>query len=387
MEDSIESLELWLKLADTHPRSCSISMAGTRSSARQAAAAGSSPASSEAKNTPAKASASSKRKSDTGSTPKSKRGKKSNGKAQKTIEETMPDDGDKDTGKDVETKGDNGAETQNGQDAATTDQALKEDADTVMEDSKDEDEDKNNAPADKSASDKADDSSKVEDTDSAEPKRATESDGDNSTENRTKGEADDTDGGAVKESSQREESTPSSILEKGIIYFFFRGRVGIDEPSNVSEIARSYIVLRPLPHGAKLGDGAVGDGGNNRLLALPKKVLPTSQRDRFMIFVEKTKSTMEDIKNTLQSSDYTTKTVGTRHTPAAAPIAEGVYAITTTGRESHLAYILTIPSELSEVQHDVGLQERGSFVTSVKNPQYEGPANTNLPKGPDYPQE
>ncbi len=75
---------------------------------------------------------------------------------------------------------------------------------------------------------------------------------------------------------------PSTILEKGIIYFFFRGRVGIEEPQGVQDVARSYIVLRPLPLGAKLGEGPLEDLGNNRLLALPKKVLPVSHRDRFM---------------------------------------------------------------------------------------------------------
>lgn len=164
--------------------------------------------------------------------------------------------------------------------------------------------------------------------------------------------------------------------------------MGIDDPSSVDELARSYIVLRPLPHGAKIADGPIADAGNNRLMALPKKVLPKSNRDKFMMFVEEAHSSIEDIKNKhLTSLDYETKTAGTRHTPAATPIAEGVYAITTTGRESHLAYILTIPSELSEVQKDIGLRERGSFVTSVKNPQYSGPANTNLPQGPEYPQE
>lgn len=164
--------------------------------------------------------------------------------------------------------------------------------------------------------------------------------------------------------------------------------MGIDDPSSVDELARSYIVLRPLPQGAKLGEGPIPDAGNNRLMLLPKKVLPKSHRDRFMVFVGEANSTIEDIKNKhLTSSDYETKTAGTRHTPAATPIAEGVYAITTTRRESHLAYILTIPSELSEVQKDIGLRERGSFVTSVKNPQYPGPANANLPQGPEYPQE
>jgi hypothetical protein len=193
--------------------------------------------------------------------------------------------------------------------------------------------------------------------------------------------------GAV-DPTECEDETPASILEKGIIYFFFRGRVGIDDPSSVSDIARSYMVLRPLPHGARLGEGETGDAGNCRLLALPKKVLPVSGKDRFMVFVEKTQMSFKDLKETfLSASDYTTKTAGTRYTPAATPVGEGIYAITTTGQSSHLAYILTIPAELSEVQQDVGLRERGSFIMSTKNPKYPGPANARLPQGPDYPKE
>ena len=186
----------------------------------------------------------------------------------------------------------------------------------------------------------------------------------------------------------RDEQPPSSILEKGLIYFMFRGRVGIDDPSQVDDIARSYLVMRPLPKDAKIGQGSIGDDGNCRLLALPKKVLPTSGKDKFMTFVEKTKTTFKELKdNTFGATDYMTQTAGARHSPAMIPVAEGVYALTTTGRESHLAYILTIPSELGEVQKDVGLRDRGSFAVSAKNPQYPGPANTNLPQGPDFPKE
>lgn len=195
-------------------------------------------------------------------------------------------------------------------------------------------------------------------------------------------------GETAVEPTERDEETPSSILEKGIVYFFFRGRVGIDHPSDPTEIARSYIVLRPLPHGAKLTDGPIGDAGNSRLLALPKKVLPKSPRDRFMSFVEKAGTSFDDLKESfLAASDYETKTAGTRHTPAATPIAEGIYAITSTGRESHLAYIITVPNELTEVQTDMGLRERGSFVVSLRNPQYEAPAGAQLPQKPEFPKE
>ena len=63
---------------------------------------------------------------------------------------------------------------------------------------------------------------------------------------------------------------PSNVLEKGIVYFFTRGRVGVEDPNSVQDLQRSYFVLRPLPDGAKLTDGAIQDVGNNRLVALPK---------------------------------------------------------------------------------------------------------------------
>ncbi|KAI4125606.1 MAG: hypothetical protein LQ347_005319 [Umbilicaria vellea] len=373
-------------------------MAGTRSSARQAAQASSSPNSSQGKAAANSGATGSKRKAEVGAASKSKRGKKGNAKEQKTIEETMPDKEEEEAAKDVEMedaagsekpaeevveKKDNGAlgdaqkDLKDREDAvAAREEAIKEKEEASKEEQVAEVDDGTSAADGKpngEESSKKEDASMMDDTDKVEPE-----------DNVNSG----TEEGAVQESSERDDSTPSSILEKGIIYFFFRGRVGIDEPSEVGDLARSYIVLRPLPHGAKLGEGAIGDAGNYRLLALPKKVLPKSPQDRFMIFVEKANTSMEDIKNNhLTSSDYETKTAGARHTPAATPVAEGVYAITTTGRESHLAYILTIPAELSEVQEDVGLRARGSFVTSVKNPQYSGPAGANLPQGPEYPKE
>ncbi|KAM0428924.1 hypothetical protein ACHAPT_006724 [Fusarium lateritium] len=185
-----------------------------------------------------------------------------------------------------------------------------------------------------------------------------------------------------------EPNVPSNILEKGIIYFFIRGRVNIEDPESVQDIARSYILLRPIEKDARLGEGTLADAGNTRLLALPKKTLPLSGKDRFMTFVEKSGASFDEIKKEfLAASEYETKTTGTRYTPAAKPIGEGVYAMTSTGRESHLAYLTTLPEKLDEVQEELGLKEKGSFIISTKNPQYPGPANAQLPEGPDYPKE
>ncbi len=338
------------------------------------------------------AAAGTKRKAESEGSAKGKRGKKGAKKEQTTIEASMPsDDKNGDSKEDVEMKDGMEAEPaeasngKTGADEVAQGEEEVRDQEPMDEDEEKEPSDEKKEPATNGgAKDDGDEPKKngfdalMDHTDKNEDK--------NVTEEGTGSKVSKADN-AVEESSKREESTPSNILEKGIIYFFFRGRVGINEPNDVSDIARSYIILRPLPHGAKLGDGPIGDAGNNRMLALPKKVLPVSPKDRFMTFVEKANISMDDVKSQLSSSDYTTKTAGARHTPAAAPIGEGIYAITQTGRETHLAYILTIPSELGEIQQGVGLRQRGSYITSAKNPQSSGPANANLPQGAEYPQE
>lgn len=148
------------------------------------------------------------------------------------------------------------------------------------------------------------------------------------------------------------------------------------------------MILRPIPKDAKLGEGPIGDAGNSRLVAIPKKAFPQSGRERWIAFVEKTEVSFDQLRDEfLASNDYVTKTAGTRHSPAATPIAEGVYAIITTGRESHLAYMLTLPEELGEVQIEVGLKKKGSWIISTRNPQYPAPSNAQLPGGPEFSKE
>ncbi|KAL8918469.1 MAG: hypothetical protein Q9172_005410 [Xanthocarpia lactea] len=322
-------------------------MAGTRSSARQAAAAAaansSSPASSKSQSKAEHNSAAgSKRKTGANTaSPQAKKGRKGAKKAQATIEETIPTEGPAEETKDTEMTDEHQAtgaqaNTSAGAEAKSDEKPNEEEsAATHGEANKEQKQEFTNGDAEQKPDVQAEEKgSGVKEDDQAEQNASEAKEGD-----------------AVEESAKRED-----ILEKGIIHIFFRGRVSIDEPSDVNDIARSYIILRPLPHGAKLSDESIGDAGNNRLLALPKKVLPISPKDRFIVFIEKANATINDIKNSLSASDYMTKTAGSRHTPAATLIGEGVYAIISTGRETNLAYILTIPSELGEIQEDIGFR-------------------------------
>ncbi|EQB54099.1 hypothetical protein CGLO_06100 [Colletotrichum gloeosporioides Cg-14] len=192
--------------------------------------------------------------------------------------------------------------------------------------------------------------------------------------------------GDTAEIPHADNKVPSNVLEKGIICFFIRARVNLDEAEEVDDIARSYLILRPIAPDSKLGDGPIGDAGNTRLIALPKKVFPESGRDRFMMFVEKAGASFAELKEQFLSGDQNETKAGTSQVPAATPVGEGVYVITTTGRESHLAYMLTLPSNIGEVQEELGLKEQGSFILSTKNPNKSGPANASLPENPDYPE-
>lgn len=193
----------------------------------------------------------------------------------------------------------------------------------------------------------------------------------------------------VRKSEEREEVVSSNILEKGIIYFFFRPRVNVEDPHGLGDVARSFFVLRPTPLGAELDEsqGPVDKDARCRLLVIPKKKFPNSRGEREMGFVEKSGQSMKDLhENFIAASKYETATRGERNTEEARPYAEGVYAITSTKRASHLAYVLTIPSELGEIQENFGLYERGSWIVQSKNPKYPSPSYAQLPKDPEYPE-
>jgi hypothetical protein len=75
----------------------------------------------------------------------------------------------------------------------------------------------------------------------------------------------------------------------------------------------------------------------------------------------------------------------TSNQQGATPFAEGIYALTSTGRKSHLAYSITYP-EIGEIQKELGLNSRGSYVMSVKNPNAAGPANVTIGNPAEYPE-
>jgi hypothetical protein len=248
----------------------STKMAGTRSSARSAGND-----SSPAKNNDI--AAGTKRKPE--AEPSPKRTAKATKKQTKLEDLGITKDGDSEM-KDANSSEDGDDKTQNESEKSEEGKVeAKDDDDAKVEDAK----------VDATSEQNGTNSAAKVDTDKDHAK-GDESDG--------KAKTDATNGdGAIEQSSQREKQVPSNILEKGLIYFFTRNRVGIDDADSVGDLQRTFFVLRPLPTGAKLGDGAIPDLKNNRLFALPKKTFPKSHNDRFMAFVEKANTSIQDLKD------------------------------------------------------------------------------------------
>jgi hypothetical protein len=100
------------------------------------------------------------------------------------------------------------------------------------------------------------------------------------------------------------------ILERGIVYFLFRGRVGIEDPRSIDDIARSFIALQPLLCDEKVSAGTSNVSGNARLLVLPKKMLPKKHGSAFLAFVEKSALSVMDLRHEVSETEYDTKYLG-----------------------------------------------------------------------------
>lgn len=121
-------------------------------------------------------------------------------------------------------------------------------------------------------------------------------------------------------SSRAQAVAESPILEKGLVYFFLRGKVGVERPESLDQVKRSYLVLRPLPAGKTLAAGAEAagdDGGRSRLLAIPKKRLPAKGHEKFLTFVEEPHAGLHVLREKyLKGRTYQTRTQGYQITQA-----------------------------------------------------------------------
>lgn len=155
------------------------------------------------------------------------------------------------------------------------------------------------------------------------------------------------------------------VLERGEIYFFYRPRVGEEEPRGVEDVQRLYAILSPR------------DSPVYRRLVIGRKRLPDiGARERSWAFVDRVARKPEPIEEDLEAHTYRTKTRGEREQPAGRPAGEGVYALVEHDDHAHLVYALELPKAPGEVQEELNIELDASYVVTVRNP--EAPSRPEL---------
>jgi hypothetical protein len=158
------------------------------------------------------------------------------------------------------------------------------------------------------------------------------------------------------------------VLETGHIYFFYRPRVEHVEAKSFDDIQRFHLVLSP--RGKHLW----------RLLTIGRKRMPAIQDggERAWAFVQHVAQRPAAVEDDLAREVYETKTRGERLQPEARPAGEGVYALVDHVGHAHLAYELEFPRQPGNVQSELHVEPRGSYVVSVRNPETPAPPQAGL---------
>lgn len=166
------------------------------------------------------------------------------------------------------------------------------------------------------------------------------------------------------------------VVERGDIFFLYRPRVDADDPEDLSDVQRFFMVLRP-------------EGGRKvRLLVVGRKRLPDPERhERNWGFVDTVANSASAIEKDLREDTYHTKTRGEQRLPAARPAGEGRYAVALVDGQMHLAYALELPEQPAEVQRAFRIPEEAGYAISVRNPEKPAPPGAGLgeKQAADYP--
>lgn len=169
----------------------------------------------------------------------------------------------------------------------------------------------------------------------------------------------------------------SEILEQGMIFFFYRPRVGAESVAGLGDVQRFFLVLKP-------------DGRDRyRRLIVGRKSLPdVDAHEREWAFVAEVADDPSQLRDDIEQASYETRTRGVRVLPQARPAGKGRYAIVDHGGHTHLVYALELPAEPGDVQRELNIAREAGYIVAVRNPAGPGPPATGLgERGADFPPE
>jgi hypothetical protein len=173
----------------------------------------------------------------------------------------------------------------------------------------------------------------------------------------------------VKRDEREAPREMTKVLEGGDIFFAYRPKIDKQIAKSIDDVQRLYMILHP--RGKPL----------YRLIIIGEKRLPSVNGGgdrKTWGFVAKFAERANDVEDELDPERYETKTRGVRQVPAARPAGEGIYAIVSHERHTHLAYVLELPPEPGEVQGALNIVKEGSYIIAIKNPETPAAPGTGL---------
>jgi hypothetical protein len=161
---------------------------------------------------------------------------------------------------------------------------------------------------------------------------------------------------------------PAVALERGGIEVHVLPRIGHPDLHGLGDVQRTLLRLDP-------------DAGTPRLLAVGRKRLPDAAepgKERYWGFVGRVGR--GEVDELLSGGTYETKTLGRRVQPPSRRVAKGRYAVVRHGTHTHLSMGLEAPLDLGDVQRDLRIEPRASYVVAAKNPARDVPPGLDMPE-------
>lgn len=222
-----------------------------------------------------------------------------------------------------------------------------------------------------------------------------------------------------KEDDSGQEEGQYKVLEQGILYFFYRPKVqAADDVENsgkaatsIDDVQNTHVLLVPTKsesedapptnkhengsdqnenHSATTGEKAKKEGVGFRLIRLGKKRLPAPEEaikkglqpggiggdssEAIWSVVSDIGSDVSELSGDLGEKRYNTRTRGERYVGGSRPAGRGRYAIVfhelqpPSRSNVRLTYALSHPTEIGDVQTELGIALSGSVRLSMRNP-------------------
>src|SRR4051812_30593955 len=149
----------------------------------------------------------------------------------------------------------------------------------------------------------------------------------------------------------------TEILEQGDAFFFYRPRVGAAEVSDLGDVQRFFLILKPD-----------GDRRYRRLIVGRKRLPDPGSHEREWAFVVEVTDDPAELREEMEEE------------PRARPAGAARYVVADHGGHTHLAYALAQAQDDARLQRDLNILPEASYVIAVRNPDAPAPPGAGLPE-------